>query len=115
MKTDALDTLYPVQTPRGRTLSLRTERRSQRRLNRRIAQVVAWWAAMQCPRPEFMAPLTLQRSLNQPLRRMAVALRWLGWRKIIRRVHGKQVALWLPPSTALQPRPQGRPRIYASL
>ena len=70
---------------------------------------------MQGPRPDSMSPLDLQQSLNQPLRRMAAALRWLGWRKIIRRVYGKQVPLWLPPSTAFKPRPQGRPRIYASL
>lgn len=47
-------------------------------MNRRISQVVAWWAAMQYPRPEFMAPLTLQQSLNQPLRRIAAALAGLA-------------------------------------
>jgi hypothetical protein len=47
------------------------------------------------------------------MRRIAAALRWLGWQKIIRRVHGKQVPLWLPPSSAITPRKPGRPRLYA--
>ena len=91
----------------------RTQARAARRLAARTAHVVSWWTAMPEPRPGFMASLTLQRALDQPMRRMAAALRWLGWRKIIRRVHGKQVPLWLPPASTINPRPRGRPRIYA--
>jgi hypothetical protein len=46
------------------------------------------------------------------MRRMAAALRLLGWRRIIRRHYGQQIPLWLPPGSHLKPRPRGRPRLY---
>ena len=88
--------------------------RAARRLASRTAYVVNWWTAMPQPRPEFMTPLTLQVSLGQPIRRMAAALRWLGWRKIVRRMHGSPVPLWLPPTSHIKPRARGRPRLYAA-
>jgi hypothetical protein len=72
-----------------------------------------WWDAVTVPRPDFYTPLALSAALGQPMRRVAAALRWLGWQKIIRRVYGKQVPLWLPPSSAIMPRKPGRPRLYA--
>lgn len=92
----------------------RAQARAARRLASRTAFVVNWWSSMPEPRPDFLTPLSMQASLGQPMRRMAAALRWLGWRKIIRRVHGQQVPLWLPPSTSIKPRARGRPRLYAS-
>jgi hypothetical protein len=64
------------------------------------------------PRPTFFTPMSLALSLGSPMRRMAAALRWLGWCRVVRRVRGSPVTLWLPPSTTIQPRPRGRPRIY---
>ena len=90
----------------------RTVSRAARRLASRTAAITVWWNRQPAPRPNFLTPMTLALSLGYPVRRMAAALRWLGWRQIIRRVRGKQVTLWLPPSTTLKPRPQGRPRIY---
>jgi hypothetical protein len=90
----------------------RTKARAARRLASRAAAVSIWWTRLATPRPEFMTPMTLAVSLGYPIRRMAAALRWLGWRKIIRRVHGQQVPLWLPPTSTIRPRPKGRPRLY---
>ena len=90
----------------------RTVSRAARRLASRTAAITVWWNRQAPPLPDFLTPMTLALSLGYPIRRMAAALRWLGWRQIIRRVRGKQVALWLPPSTTIKPRPQGRPHIY---
>ena len=90
----------------------RTAARVARRLASRTAATALWWERLSAPRPNFLTSMTLALSLGHPIRRMAAALRWLGWRQIIRRVHGRQVPLWLPPSTTLKPRPRGRPRIY---
>lgn len=88
--------------------------RAARRLASRSAAITVWWNRQPAPRPDFLTPMTLTLSLGYPIRRMAAALRWLGWRQIIRRVRGKQVVLWLPPSTTIKPRPRGRPRIHQS-
>ena len=88
--------------------------RAARRLASRTAAITVWWNRQPEPRPNFLTPMTLTLSLGYPIRRMAAALRWLGWQKVIRRVHGTQTALWLPPTTTLTPRPRGRPRVYAS-
>lgn len=93
-------------------ITRRTQARRARRLAWRSARVGAWWSSLPEPRPEYMTPCMLQVSLGQPLRRMAAALRWLGWQKIIRRVYGNQVPLWLPPTTSIRPRPPGRPPWY---
>ena len=90
----------------------RNESRAARRLASRTAEVVVWWNTMPGPRPTFITPMSLALSLGAPMRRMAAALRWLGWFRVVRRVRGSPVTLWLPPSTTLQPRPRGRPRIY---
>ena len=97
---------------KARFKKVRTAARAARRLASRTAATALWWERQASPRPEFLTPMTLALSLGYPIRRMAAALRWLGWRRIIRRVRGKQVALWLPPSTTLKPRPRGRPRLY---
>jgi hypothetical protein len=90
----------------------RTQRRQDRRLANRAAFVATWWAAQPNPKPDYYSPLTLQLCLGQPLRRMAASLRLLGWRRIVRRHYGRQIWLWIPPQSALKPRPRGRPRIY---
>ena len=90
----------------------RTQARAARRLASRTAAVTVWWNAMSDPKPDFFTPWSLALSLGHPMRRMAAALRWLGWQRVKRRVHGDQVHLWLPPTTAIKPRPIGRPRIY---
>ncbi len=92
----------------------RTETRATRRLAARTAATVIWWKLQAEPTPNFFTPASLAVSLGYSIRRMAAALRWLGWRKIIRRVHGQQVPLWLPPTSTVKPRPKGRPRIYQS-
>ena len=89
----------------------RTEARAARRLAQRTAHVAAWFDALP-QKPSFVTPKTLESCLGQPMQCMAPALRWLGWHKIIRRVWGKQVWLWIPPDSTLVPRPRGRPRIY---
>jgi hypothetical protein len=91
----------------------RNESRAARRLASRTAEIVVWWNATPAPRPEFFTSMSLALSLGAPMRRMAAALRWLGWRRIVRRIRGTQVPLWLPPSTTLKTRPRGRPRVYA--
>lgn len=101
------------QKARRSFLAKRSQARAARRLASRTAQVELWWSAMPQPRPTFYTPLALSSALGQPLRRVAAALRWLGWQKIRRRVHGKQVALWLPPSSPVTRRRPGRPRLYA--
>lgn len=96
---------------KDRFKKVRSAARAARRLASRTAATALWWERQALPRPDFLTPMTLALSLGCPVRRMAAALRWLGWRRIIRRVRGKQMALWLPPSTTLKPRPRGRPRI----
>ena len=91
----------------------RAKIRAARRLASRTAYVVNWWTTLQQPRPEYMTPLALQVSLRQPMRRMAASLRWLGWQKIVRRMHGTPAPLWLPPTSNIKPRARGRPRLYA--
>ena len=90
----------------------RTQRKQTRRLSNRAAFIATWWAAQPYPRAEYFSPLTLQMLLGQPMRRMAAALRLLGWRRIIRRNYDKQIPLWLwlPPLSQLKARPRGRPR-----
>lgn len=100
----------PVQS--GSFKRARTVARIARRLASRTATVSIWWDRLPTPRPNYLTPATLALSLGYPIRRMGGALRWLGWRKIVRRMWGLQVPLWLPPTTTLKPRPRGRPRIY---
>ena len=100
----------PVQS--GSFKHARTTARAARRLASRTATVSIWWDRLPNPKPNYLTPATLALSLGCSIRRMATALRWLGWRRIIRRVRGKQMALWVPPSTTLEPRPRGRPLMY---
>lgn len=93
-------------------LQSRAQALAARRLASRTAQVELWWNTVPQPRPTFYAPLALSAALGQPLRRMAAALRWLGWTQIKRRMRGKQVALWLPPGSPVRRRRTGRPRLY---
>ena len=90
----------------------RTQRRQDRRLAARAAFIATWWAAQPHPRADYFSPLTLQISIGQPMRRMAAALRLLGWCRIVRRHYGQQIWIWLPPASTLKPRPRGRPRLY---
>ena len=97
---------------KARFKKVRTAARAARRLASRTAAITIWWERLGPDHPDLLTPNTLALSLGCPIRRIAAALRWLGWRRITRRVRGKQMALWLPPSTTLKPRPRGRPRIY---
>ena len=104
MRTPAEDFMSsPVQ-------SRRPQLRAARRLAARQSQISLWWASMPTPRPDYFSPLALSLALDQNLRRMAAALRALGWQRVIRRVHGRQIALWLPPGSPITPRSRGRPR-----
>ncbi len=109
-KTDTLDTLDTLsgQTPNQR----RNTRRAERRLASRTAQVTVWWSKLVKPRPVSFRPEALAQSLGQSMRRMAGALRWLGWLRIERRIKGKATALWLPPESPVKPRKRGGPRTY---
>jgi hypothetical protein len=91
----------------------RNQQRTARRLASRSSAVSMWWDALRQPRPEFFTPMSLSLALGGPTNGFAAALRWLGWRNTVRRVHGTKVTLWLPPTTTIKPRPVGRPRIYA--
>jgi len=99
-------------TPRQRNNSVRNEKRRARRLASRTAVITVWWNGQPNPRPDFYTPLSLALALGKPSNRFAPALRWLGWRCIHRLVHGSKATLWLPPTSTIQPRPRGRPRLY---
>ena len=104
----------PVGAPRA-TATFRDVRkvsRAARRLASRTSAITVWWDRLPTPRPNYLTPATLAMSLGYPIRRMGGALRWLGWIRTVRRIRGKQAALWVPPSSTLKPRPRGRPRIY---
>ena len=109
-KSDTLDTLctLSVQSPAQR----RATHRADRRLSTRTAQVAVWWSKLPKPRPTYLRPTTLEKSLGMTLRRAAASLRWLGWQRITRRIHGKPATIWLPPASPLKPRPPGGTRIY---
>lgn len=94
-------------------LAARAQARAARRLASRAALISTWWDGLPAPRPTYLTPLALSAALGQSTQSLAAALRWLGWRRIIRRVHGAQVPLWVPPGSTLTPRPPGRPRLYA--
>lgn len=110
MTVQTLQKPAPVQS--GSFKHARTTARIARRLASRTATVSIWWDRLPNPKPNYLTPASLARSLGFPIRRMAAALRWLGWRKIVRRIWGRQVPLWVPPSSTLKPRPRGRPSIY---
>jgi len=107
--------MHAVQT-RGvgrRQSPARKLSRVHRRLASRAARVTTWWAAVKPVKPQYMTPLALTLSIGLPMQRIAAALYFLGWKRIVRRVHGKQVTLWLPPNSTIKTRPVGRPRSYA--
>ncbi len=92
----------------ARTRLART--RAARRLAARQTQVALWWASLPTPKPSYFTALALEAELTQPMRAMAAPLRALGWRRIMRRTHGKYIVLWLPPTSPVHPRPPGCPR-----
>lgn len=91
----------------------RSQSRAARRLAARVTTITLWWNS-QLFQPEYMTPKCLAIVLRQPMRRMAAALRWLGWHQITRRIGGKPLLLWIPPSSTLTVRSACRPRVYAS-
>lgn len=103
----------PLSVMRARHLQNRANARVARRLAARAAHVTTWWASITTPKPQYLTPMSLELSLGKPLRRMAAALRLLGWRCMVRSIRGHQRTVWLPSSSTLQPRPRGRPRVYA--
>lgn len=99
----------------GAVAQFKTARRvslAARRLASRTSTLSMWWDSQRYPRPAYFTPKALERATGQPMRRTAAALRWLGWRRIVRRVWGTQRTLWIPPASPLKPRPRGRPRLY---
>jgi len=103
----------PLSVLRARHQQNRANARSSRRLAARAAHVTTWWASITAPKPQYLTAMSLELSLGKPIRRMAAALRLLGWRCMVRNMRGHQKTVWLPPSSTLQPRPRGRPRVYA--
>lgn len=108
-----MPTATPLSVMRARHQQNRANARVARRLAARAAHVTSWWASITAPKPQYMTPMSLELSLGKPIRRMAAALRLLGWRCMVRSVRGHQKTVWLAPSSTLQPRPRGRPRVYA--
>jgi hypothetical protein len=84
---------------RERHLKKYADARAARRLATRAAQVATWWASITEPKPQYLTPASLMYHLGKPLRRMAAALRWLGWCCIRRRIRGHQKIIWLPPKS----------------
>ncbi len=137
-KADSVDTLKPgdrhplltaqavpkpVDTRVTRRANMRKARAQSRATCRRAshtARLTMWWAALPSPRPDSFTPAALTVAMGHlarrtpfALRRLAPSLQQMGWRQIKRRVNGKQVALWLPPTSTLRPRPRGGQRIYS--
>ena len=102
----------PQAAMRAHYMQNRTNARAARRLASRAAHVTTWWASVTAPKPQYLTSISLALSLGKPPRRMAAALRLLGWRCIVRSIRGHRKVIWLPPATALQARPRGRPRIH---
>ena len=94
--------------------SRRSCSRATRRLVARQSHIQKWWASLPTPRPEYFTPLALTLALNENTRRLALALRLLGWQSVVRRVHGKSTRFWLPPDSPVTRRPRGRPRLTNS-
>lgn len=88
----------------------RTARRTARRLTERQRAITSWWHGLPEPRPDYITSFALALALGRPVRRVAGALRAMGWRCLVRRVHGRKVTLWLPPGSPITKRPRGRPR-----
>lgn len=91
-----------------KTTPRRARLRAIRKLAERQTRVAMWWASLPAPKPESFTPLAMHLALDTPLRAVAASLRALGWRRIVRRTHGKYIVLWLPPGSPVQPRPVGR-------
>jgi hypothetical protein len=109
-----MQTPLPITAMRARHMQNRTTAKSARRLAARAAQVTTWWASITAPKPQYLTPMSLELSLGKHPRRMAAALRLLGWRCIVRSIRGRQKVIWLSPTSTIKPRPKGRPRIYQS-
>lgn len=89
-----------------------TTKRVVRRITARQKVVMSWWTSLPAPRPDYITAFALTRALKSPMRRMGAALHALGWRRLVRRVHGRKVTLWLPPGSPITKRPRGRPRLH---
>lgn len=117
-KTDTLDTLCTLFANSSKTASIttparqRTEKRAERRLSKRSAQIAVWWSKLPRPRPIAYRPKALELALGINMQRAAASLRWLGWQRIVRSIQGKPTTLWLPPASPLKPRPSGGQRHY---
>ena len=111
---DALDTLIPCRQPTDLKSQPRTPRssasarRAERRLKRRVAQAQSWWGAVPAPRPIYLYPADLEALIGTTMRRIAPALRALGWRHMYRAMQGKRRTVWLPPGSPVPERSQGR-------
>lgn len=94
----------------------RTVSKKQRRiLARQTMLTAAWWEALPTPKPPCLTPRTLETVTGTGMRRLAPALRALGWVRILRRVNGTTKTLWLPPGSPITRRPRGRPPITSYL
>ena len=103
--------LHASAPKRGAAVAL-TPKRAARRIATRQKTVASWWNTLPAPRPDYITAFALSLALRHPMRRMGAALHGLGWRRIVRRVHGRKVTLWLPPGSPITKRPRGRPRLH---
>lgn len=87
--------------------------KQRRTLERRKARVAERWAALPDPKPTALTPGTLESLMGLDMLRLAPALHALGWTRLLRRVNGRPVTLWLPPGSPVSRRPVGRPSVAA--
>ena len=92
-----------------------TTAKQRRILARQTMLTAAWWEALPTPKPPCLTPGTLEIVTGTRMRRLAPALRALGWQRIMRRVNGTPKTLWLPPGSPITRRPRGRPPITSYL
>lgn len=92
-----------------------TTAKQRRILARQTMLTAAWWQTLPTPKPPCLTPGTLEIVTGTRMRRLAPALRALGWQRITRRVNGTPRTLWLPPGSPITRRPRGRPPITSYL
>lgn len=82
---------------------------------RYVTSIDAWWSSLSVSeRRPYWSPGELEASLSTPMRALAAALCLGGWHRVVRRLDGRMVTLWIPPApwgTDPRRRPVGRPSI----
>lgn len=86
-------------------------RRRAARLARRAAFVATWWSGYRAARgfsPPYFVSESLQVLTGETIRRLAAALRLLGWQECALRLPGgRRRSVWVPPDSPLQRHNQG--------